>query len=181
MIANLKLNSASRLSTIRRARAGLTLIEVLLVSMVLLAVAAILASSLGNWSRVGRLDRAVDNVNGLLVGLRSRAMDENQAIIFAYTPGTAEYEIKKANADGSVSSDPALRAEFDDDKILASHKLDEGLKFETQSADFTQIRFEPNGKCDAHDFDIVEGNRKATFHVNPMTGAVTIDRPKSDR
>lgn len=175
-------------------RRGVTLIEVLLTMSVLVVLVAILAPNVFSWKDVQKLKRSCDDVRAVLSGLRSRAQDEGRTIVFAYQPGTPNYEIFFAD-EATVSGETAEDRPDFDGAIFGSHKLTDGLTFTengtrtvsaTVSSDPTlepvageenRVRFDAEGRCNDHSFDIREGNSSVTFTVRGSTGAVTVSDP----
>lgn len=122
-------------------RAGFTLLELLLVCGVIVALSALLWPSAIGWLEADRLSRTADDLRGLLIGLRVRAMEEGTEYVFSFQPGSGSYRIARLGgiqesappADaGSMNPDAKPResfVRFDSGQVTGSHSLVEGIEF----------------------------------------------------
>ena len=177
-----------------RQRRGYTLLEVTIVFALLVAFVAVFWPAVAAIREGERLPRVADNLRGVLVGLRIRAMEEGSAYEFGFRPNTGYFQIGKV---GSVTeelpesepsgSDSGPRI-FGTETLLGGHYLEKGLVFVPKDEelaatgstdeDYVTIRFEPDGTATAIEFELVdEANVAIKFRIRRLTGAVTASRP----
>lgn len=135
--------------------AGYTLIEVLLVIALMVAVAALVWPNATALIEGDRLPRTADDLRGLLVGLRQRAIDEGRSFTIEFQQGSSEFAVRadeaapdplddanQPQAVSSTSNGPPTdweRAtpEFDSPEVFGSHQV------------AAQLRFEPDAEAEA--------------------------------
>src|SRR5687767_11308983 len=76
-----------------RSDRAFTIIEMLLVMAVIVMATAIVVSNIDGVRQAYRLPRAADDLRGILVGLRARAMDEATMFEFSFEPDAAKFRV----------------------------------------------------------------------------------------
>lgn len=176
---------------------GFTLIETLLVVAVLVALAGISFSAMGNFGESQRMKRIQDDLRGLITGLRVRAMDEGQEYQLAYRPKTGDYMVRIGGIQSSAeqreplvgpirSSGPAL---------IGSHRLQDGMMFvevvrntttappnsrptDLESNGYVVHTFAPDGTCDDFVIGVAEpAGYAAVVRVSGRSGRMIVEGP----
>lgn len=182
--------------SVRRTRrwtaGGFTLLEVILTLGLLVILAAVFWPNIAAMSEASRLERGVDDVRALLVGLRVRAMDDATRYQFSCQPGTGSFWVTRlGEADTTLEDQGAIetsaRALFDAEDLAGAHELEKGLTFavdpavQERSGDdsgVVVISFNSDGTTSDAVFDLVDdAGIGTTIQVRGMTGAVTV-RPR---
>lgn len=135
----------------RHGERGYTLIEVLLVIALMVAVAALVWPNVTALLEGDRLPRTADDLRGLLVGLRQRAMDEGRAMTLEFQPGSGDFTVRgdpdpNAPVDARMQGDTAnsftnssnnerkdldrATPDFDSAEVFGTHALARRLRFE---------------------------------------------------
>ena len=122
-----------------RARRAFTLLEVALTMTVLVILAAVFWPNMMALQRGAKLPAAIDDLRGLLVGLRVRAMEEGKSYEFAYSPGSSFFRISTLGAE-SLAPTPTedtteRRVLFDSEDLLGEHRLLDEMTFEPMTQD----------------------------------------------
>lgn len=126
---------------------GFTIIEVVLVIALMVALAAILWPNAVAMLEGDRLPRTGDDVRGLLVGLRQRAMEEQRTFTLTFTPGAQDFTVATDDATNTDESSQDSRGstgspsglidrnipEFDSAELFGQHALMSRLRFESES------------------------------------------------
>lgn len=116
----------------RRSRIGFTLLELILTLAVLVALSAVFWPDLLSFRDRQQLPHAVDDLKGLLAGLRVRAMDEGVSYTFSFQPGSSQYQIGRSG-DATFVETPIAdekagrRAIFDSGEVAGLFALPKGI------------------------------------------------------
>jgi hypothetical protein len=176
----------------------------LLVMAVIVMATAIVVSNIDGVRQAYRLPRAADDLRGILVGIRARAMDEATMYEFSFELDAAKFRVAKAGeksdrtnaAQAEGDLDASGRAEFNQNDVLGEHELSAGLKLvasergsgsRTTSSALNEnsqrmsVRFMPDGSSTGLAFVLKdETGPKVDVQVRALTGAVKMVRKNAD-
>jgi prepilin-type N-terminal cleavage/methylation domain-containing protein len=173
---------------LRTARAGYTLLEVILVVSLIGILAAFAVPALeGMWGD-SKVNAAGDAFRSALVEARSHAIDEGQPYSVAVTPGTGRYRYAPASAAfWNGASDPGAGSSLP--FTIREDELPGEIKFATPDGSdggggwLTQATFYPDGSA-ADDtrvvFNPAGGGRSLVLVVRALTGGVTVGPPDAE-
>jgi len=176
---------------------GFTLIETLLVMAVLVALAGISFSAMGNFGESQRMKRVQDDLRGLITGLRVRAMDEGQAYQLAYRPKTGDYIVRIAGIQSSAEQREPLVGPIKSSgpALIGAHRLQDGMMFvevvrntnvttpvtrpiDLESNGFIVHTFAPDGTSDDFVMGIAETTGyTAVVRVSGRSGRMNVEGP----
>ncbi len=183
----------------RSPRRGFTMLEIALVAGVIVVAAALVVPNLLALQNSNLLGRTADDLRGLLVGLRTRAIEEGIPYEWGFASAGTSYFIRKgddaASASAAAGDAADARIEFDSDDALGEHALPAGVRLEAvgptgagnpnngnpsnqdQAPTGPTVRFEPDGTANALSFRLVDDRTGAMLGaVRSLTGAATFTR-----
>jgi prepilin-type N-terminal cleavage/methylation domain-containing protein len=146
---------------------GFTLVEVLLTMTLLVILAAVFWSNLTTVEGSGRLEQVADDLRGLFVGLRVRAIEEGQTYQFTFQPGSTTFHVSTLTgtvapiAESQSASTRTSRVDFDSQNRIGQHELHRTLHFASTS-----------GSAASDAADSAAGSTVAFFPDGSMTDAV---------
>lgn len=174
--------------TRRTRRPGLTLVEVLLVVVVLIALAAVAYPTMSAMYGDVKLKAAADDVRAAWADARSHAIEDGRPYRFAVQPGTGQYRVAPdapsywdgSGGDAGENSAPAF---------LNEAGLPNGIVFELggeapTGGDWAEVVvFNPDGGCE-RDVEIAlrenDDSSRLLVRVRAMTGAVSIRKQSAE-
>jgi prepilin-type N-terminal cleavage/methylation domain-containing protein len=174
--------------TRRTRRPGLTLLEVMLVMVILLLLAAVAYPTLRAMYGDVRVKAAADQVRASWTEARAQAIEDGRTYRFSVEAGTGKYRVAPDDPafwDGSGGGQT-------DENAPAPHieegELPNGILFEvpadlpTEANWSTVAVFNPDGSCE-HDIEITlkedDDSTPVVVRVRAMTGAISV-RKKSE-
>lgn len=177
---------------------GFTLIEVILTMSLLVILGAVFWSNLAVMKESSRLDRTADDLRGLIIGLRVRAIEEAQTYTVAFTPDTPQFEVStgvvQAAATGAqptaaqgaaeATDEYTPRLAFDSKQIVGQHRLETGITFVSSGetgadgASGTKLILYPDGSMTDTDVSIADEKGFAvTLSTRGLAGTVRASAP----
>lgn len=176
---------------------GFTLIETLLVVAVLVALAGISFSAMGNFGESQRMKRVQDDLRGLITGLRVRAMDDGQEYQLAYRPKSGDYIVRIGGIQSSAEQREPLVGPIRSSgpSLIGSHRLQDGMMFvevvrntttttpntrpiDLESNGYVVHTFAPDGTSDDFVIGIAEpAGYAAVVRVSGRSGRMNVEGP----
>ncbi|MFO0967076.1 MAG: prepilin-type N-terminal cleavage/methylation domain-containing protein [Gemmataceae bacterium] len=162
-------------------RSGYTLLELMLVIVLILAVAAMALPRMESWLASGRLRSEADKVRARLVQVRNLAMAEGRVYTFKFMENTGNFRIEPDDSTESTANDgsmtPTVKEEQLEAKVIFVKQADVlknasapggGGSYETV------VTFQPDGsaKDDAQIIIGIPGQGAKAVGVRALTGAV---------
>lgn len=177
----------------RHRRPGLTLLEVLLVTAIILAFAAIAYPTLSAMYGDVRVKAAADQVQAAWTEARANSIEGGIAYRFAVQPGTGKFRVAPDAAgfwDGSNSGiDPtdenAPPPHIEEGELSGGIVFDVPDNLPSDGTWTTVVTFNPKGTCSA-DTEITlreadDDGAPIAIRIRAMTGAITVRKKSEDR
>lgn len=169
-------------------RPGVTLIEVLLVIVVIIALAAVAYPTMSAMYGDVKVKAAADDVQAAWAEARSHAIEDGRAYRFAVQPGTPKFKVAP-DADGFWDgSGGNAGGEDDTPPFTQEGDLPNGIQFEMSTDQpesggwATVVVFNPDGSCNA-DVEITlkedDDSAPIVVRVRAITGAVSVRKKTS--
>ncbi len=167
-------------------RAGLTLLEVLLVVAIIIVLGAVAYPTLDAMYGDVRVKAAADQVRGACTEARTRAIEDVRPYRLAVQPGTGKFRVAPhASEFWDGSSSEGMGEEVSVSAFIQEEELTQPILFEidgdfpTEGEWTTIVIFNPDGTCSA-DVEIALKEEDDTspliIRIRAMTGAVSVRR-----
>jgi len=171
----------------RPRRAGLTLIEVLLVLTIIIVLGAVAYPTLSAMYGDVRVKAAADEVRAAWAEARAQAIEDGRAYRFAVEPGTGQFRVAP-DADefwdgsgGGPAAENAAPPHLQDGTLPNGIVFDVSGELPAAGSWSTVVVFNPDGTC-SRDAEVAlkedDDSTPVVVRVRAMTGAVSV-RKKS--
>jgi prepilin-type N-terminal cleavage/methylation domain-containing protein len=169
-------------------RSGLTLLEVMLVMVILVTLAAVAYPTLSAMYGDVRVKAAADQVRASWTEARAKAIEDGRPYRFSVEPGTGKFRVAP---DGTEFWDDSGGASDENapPPLIAEGKLSDGILFEappdlpTEGSWSTVAVFKPDGSCE-NDIEITlreeDDSTPVVVRVRAMTGAISVRKKSAE-
>lgn len=161
-----------------RRRSAFTLLEVTLVMVIMVLIAAASYPTLSSMYGDVKVKAAADQVRGAWAEARAKSIEENRPYRFAVQPGTGTFRVAPDDAftDGPTSGADGASTLVIEDQLSGSIVFDIAGELASDGTWSTVTIFNPDGTCDK-DIEIQlkdDDGPAVTIKVRSMTGAVSV-------
>jgi prepilin-type N-terminal cleavage/methylation domain-containing protein len=175
--------------TCRNRRPGFTLIEVMLVMVIILILAAVAYPTLSAMYGDVRVKAAADQVRAAWTEARARAIEDNRAYRFSVEPGTGRFRVAPDDPEfwdgsngGGSTDENAPPPHIEEGTLPNSISFEVPNDLPSDGTWTTVAVFKTDGSCDA-DIEIIlkedDDSTPLVVRVRAMTGAISV-RKKSE-
>ncbi|MBO0700466.1 MAG: GspH/FimT family pseudopilin [Zavarzinella sp.] len=172
----------------RPRRAGITLVEILLVMAIILALGAIAYPTLSAMYGDVRIKAAADEVRAAWTEARAQAIEEGRPYRFSIEPETGKFRVAPDAGEfwdgsgGGPSDDSAPPPHIQEGTLPNGIVFDVSADLPSDGTWTTVVVFNPDGTC-ASDVEVIlkedDDSTPVVVRVRAMTGAVSVRKKSS--